>query len=78
MSVSLKTNSELKNIPDFFLSNYEKVGSVSTTCEKEGDVRAGRSEYNEQSGGVVKVLAMEFGQNHVSRFTYHVLDTACS
>jgi len=76
--VIFKTNFEVKNIQDLLLNNYEKTGSESTTCDKEGDIKAGRSAYNEQSVSVDNVLVMDLGQNHVSSYSYHVLDTAYS
>jgi len=58
--VIFKTNSELKNIQDLFLSNYDKIGSESTTCDKTRGYKSRKSAYNEQSVSVENVLAMEF------------------
>ena len=43
----------------FSLVIMRRLGRKALPVIKEGDIKAGRSAYNEQSGSVEKVLAME-------------------
>ena len=73
LHVSLKTNSDLKNIQDFSLVTNRRSGQKALPRIIVRDRKAGRSAYSEQSGSVEKVLAMEFMTESCLQVYCHVL-----